>query len=75
MGIAPRRFEIEPAKIAALLPQTFIVENAGMLGYRFRLTGTKIANSSDASCAAPTCWACGTPLVKILDNARTFRFE
>jgi hypothetical protein len=40
--VAPRRFEIEPAKIAALLPQTFIVENAGMLGYRFRLAGTKI---------------------------------
>jgi hypothetical protein len=40
--IAPRRFEIEPAKIAALLPQTFIVKNAGTLGYRFRLAGTKI---------------------------------
>jgi hypothetical protein len=40
--VAPRRFEIEPAKIAALLPQTFIAENAGMLSYRFRLAGTKI---------------------------------
>ena len=40
--VAPRRFEIEPAKIAALLPQSFIAENAGMLSYRFRLAGTKI---------------------------------
>jgi hypothetical protein len=40
--IAPRRFEIEPAKIARLLPETFIAESAGLLGYRFRLVGTKI---------------------------------
>lgn len=40
--LAPRRFEIEPAKIAALLPETFIAESAGQLGYRFRLAGTKI---------------------------------
>jgi hypothetical protein len=40
--VAPRRFEIEPAKIAALLPETFIVEGAGLLGYRFRLAGTRI---------------------------------
>ncbi|HXG77830.1 MAG TPA: PAS domain-containing protein [Methyloceanibacter sp.] len=40
--VAPRRFEIEPARIAPLLPQTFIAESAGRLGYRFRLAGTKI---------------------------------
>jgi hypothetical protein len=40
--IAPRRFEIEPAKIASLLPETFIAECAGLLGFRFRLAGTKI---------------------------------
>ena len=40
--VAPRRFEIEPAKIAKLLPETFIVESVGSLGYRFRLAGTKI---------------------------------
>ncbi len=40
--IAPRRFEIEPSQIAALLPETFIVESAGLLGYRFRLAGTRI---------------------------------
>jgi hypothetical protein len=40
--VAPRRFEIEPAKIASLLPETFVVESAGLLGYRFRLAGTKI---------------------------------
>jgi len=40
--VAPRRFEIEPTRIAALLPQTFIAESAGHLGYRFRLAGTQI---------------------------------
>lgn len=39
---APRRFEIEPAKIAALLPETFIAEGVGPLGHRFRLAGTRI---------------------------------
>ena len=39
---APRRFEIEPSKIAAILPETFIVEGADLLGYRFRLAGTRI---------------------------------
>jgi len=40
--IAPRRFEIEPAKIAPLLPETFIAECTGLRSYRFRLAGTKI---------------------------------
>jgi hypothetical protein len=40
--IAPRRFEIEPSQIAGILPETFIVESAGLLGYRFRLAGTRI---------------------------------
>ena len=40
--VAPRRFEIEPSMIAAMLPETFIVEGTGALGYRFRLAGTRI---------------------------------
>ncbi len=40
--VAPRRFEIEPARIPTLLPETFIAEGAGLLGFRFRLAGTKI---------------------------------
>lgn len=39
--VAPRRFEIEPAKIASLLPDTFIAECDGP-AFRFRLAGTKI---------------------------------
>ena len=34
--IAPRRFEIEPARIAALLRETFIAEGVGLLGHRFQ---------------------------------------
>jgi hypothetical protein len=40
--IAPKRFEIEPAKIAPLLPETFIAEATSLRTYRFRLAGTKI---------------------------------
>jgi hypothetical protein len=40
--IAPRRFEIEPAKIANILRETFIAECAGLMGFRFRLAGTQI---------------------------------
>jgi hypothetical protein len=40
--IAPRRFEIEPAKIASILPETFIAEAAGLRSCKFRLAGTKI---------------------------------
>lgn len=39
---APRRFEIEPAKIAGLLPETFILERADLPAYRFRLAGTRL---------------------------------
>jgi hypothetical protein len=39
---APQRFEIEPAKLAPLLPETFIAECAGSRDIRFRLAGTKI---------------------------------
>lgn len=40
--IAPRRFEIEPAKITGILRETFIAECTGLLGFRFRLAGTRI---------------------------------
>jgi len=40
--IAPRRFEIDPARIAGLLHETFIAECIGLLEFRFRLAGTKI---------------------------------
>ena len=39
---APRRFEIEPARIAPLLPETFIAACDGPFSYRFRLAGTRI---------------------------------
>src|SRR5680860_1503800 len=40
----PCRFEIEPARIANLLRETFIAECTGLLGFRFRLAGTKICH-------------------------------
>lgn len=40
--LAPKRFEIEPARIAPILPETFILERIGLESYRFRLAGTRI---------------------------------
>ncbi len=40
--LAPRRCEIEPAKISTLLPEVFIAERTGDCGCRFRLAGTRI---------------------------------
>ncbi len=40
--IAPRRFEIEPSRIARLLPETFILERRERKDYLFRLAGTQV---------------------------------
>jgi hypothetical protein len=40
--VAPRRFEIEPSRIAGILPETFILECGEPGAYRFRLAGTRI---------------------------------
>jgi hypothetical protein len=40
----PRRFEIEPACIAAILPSTFILERVDAEVYRFRLAGTRVCD-------------------------------
>jgi hypothetical protein len=40
--MAPRRFEIEPARIAGILADTFILELAEPDTYRYRLAGTRI---------------------------------
>lgn len=41
--VAPRRLEIEPARIGDLLLDTFILERTGHAAFRFRLTGTRVA--------------------------------
>lgn len=40
--IAPKRFEIEPARIGGTLQDTFILERHDHITYRFRLAGTRI---------------------------------
>lgn len=42
--VAPRRFEIEPARIAGILPDTFILECGETGQARFRLAGTRMSN-------------------------------
>ena len=41
--LAPRRFDIEPARIAGILAETMILERADETTIRFRLAGTRIA--------------------------------
>lgn len=40
--LAPRRFEIEPARLASILPDAFILERLGDMDIRYRLAGTRI---------------------------------
>lgn len=42
--VAPRRLEIEPARISDRLLDTFVLERIGPAGYRFRLTGTRVTS-------------------------------
>lgn len=48
LRIAPRRFEIEPAQIAQILPETFILERVDPETYPFRLAGTRICEQFGA---------------------------
>lgn len=42
--MAPRRFEIEPGRIAQILPETFILERVDHATYPYRIAGTKISD-------------------------------
>lgn len=42
--LAPRRFEIEPARISTILPETFILERQDYATFTFRLAGTRICD-------------------------------
>lgn len=42
--LAPRRLEIQPARIGTLLLDTFILEHAGGSDFRFRLSGTRVSS-------------------------------
>ncbi len=42
--MAPHRFEVEPARIADILAQTFILEHDDENKFRFRLAGTQVCD-------------------------------
>lgn len=46
--LAPRRFEIEPSRIAPILSETFILERLDADMFRFRLAGTRICDEFGA---------------------------
>ncbi|MGL4396735.1 MAG: PAS domain-containing protein [Hyphomicrobium sp.] len=46
--LAPKRFEIEPSRMAAILPDTFILERLDTTDARFRLAGTRICEAFGA---------------------------
>lgn len=45
LELAPRRLEIEPTRIADILPYTFILEKLGPQDYLFRIAGTGICDA------------------------------
>jgi hypothetical protein len=42
--IAPQRFEIDPSRISAILPHTFILERIDAETFRYRLAGTRMCD-------------------------------
>lgn len=40
--IAPRRLDIEPSRIAGILPDTFMLEHLDAATYQYRLAGTRV---------------------------------
>jgi hypothetical protein len=60
--IAPRRFEIEPARLGNILPETFILECNEPGSYRFRLAGTRIIETFGAEFR-------GTDFLELWDDA------
>ncbi|WP_439542685.1 PAS domain-containing protein [Hyphomicrobium sp.] len=60
--MAPRRLEIEPARISDQLLDTFILERAGTSAFRFRLTGTRVTTRFGLDLRAQDflgCWTDG----------------
>ena len=58
----PRRLEIQPARIADLLLDTFILERADRTAFRFRLAGTRVASRFGLELRARdflSCWSEG----------------
>lgn len=45
--VAPQRFEIEPSRFSAFLPDTFILERVSPTSLRFRLAGTRMVSAFD----------------------------
>lgn len=43
--LAPKRFEVEPSRISAILPDTFVLERIDTATSRFRLAGTRICEA------------------------------
>jgi hypothetical protein len=60
--VAPRRLEIEPARISEQLLDTFILERTGTSAFRFRLTGTRVTTRFGLDLRAQDflgCWTDG----------------
>jgi len=58
--MAPRRFEIEPSRIADILSETFILERLGPRSFRYRLAGTRVCDRLGAEFRGAdffSCWS------------------
>lgn len=57
----PRRFEIDPGRIASILPSTFILERIDAENFRFRLAGTRVCDMFGAELRGTNFLAGWTP--------------
>ena len=73
--MAPQRFDIEPARIGSILPDTFILEYSRDGDYRYRLAGTRICDRFGDDTRGSSFfagWANGdhVELLRILEDVR-----
>ncbi len=73
--MAPQRFDIEPARIGSLLPDTFILEYTRDGDFRYRLVGTRICERFGEETRGSSFfagWASGDheELLRILEDVR-----
>lgn len=60
--LAPRRLEIQPARIGSFLIDTFILERSDRTSFRFRLAGTRVSSRFGMDLRAQdflSCWSEG----------------
>jgi hypothetical protein len=64
--LAPRRLEVEPSRIAAILAETFMLERVDAFTYQYRLAGTRLCELFGAELRGTDFLACWPDADKVV---------